>query len=90
MKFTDRLYREIRARVPHDELIGVNRLIDRGHYGIAEKHGVHKLMSYVESLEKQLGIEIPETRHIEHNPDFIKINAGGRTFYQSRQKNATS
>lgn len=84
MKFDSKLYKELALRVDRAELAGVNRLIERGHYGVAEKHGVHKLFTYVRALEKQLGIELPEAHKVVDNGQFLKINQGNRSFYQLR------
>lgn len=58
MQAESRLYRETRVRVGPEKMRGVDRLLEEGHTGIAEKHTVAKLMAYVASLEEQLGIPI--------------------------------
>lgn len=84
MKFESKLYKEIALRVDKEELTGVNRLIESGHFGVAEKHGVHKLFTYVRALERRLGIKVPDISEFNMNQEFLKINAGGASFYQPR------
>lgn len=61
-KYESQIYAIISNRIPADELQGINSLIDRKHYGVAEKHAVTKLRMYVEKLEEELGIsKYPKT-----------------------------
>lgn len=77
MQKTDRLYEETRLRVGTINMEGVDQLLENGHTGLAEKHTVSKLISYVQSLEDQLGVEVrtPET------VDRIKVNNGTKSFF---------
>jgi hypothetical protein len=52
------LYRQTRVRVGPEHMRGVDRLLEEGHTGIAEKHTVAKLIAYVNYLEGQLGIHV--------------------------------
>lgn len=59
-KFESQLYAMASQRVPAKELKGINSLIERKHYGVAEKHVVSKLRMYIEELEQKLGMdEVP-------------------------------
>lgn len=79
-----KLYKETLIRVGKEEMIGINRLINDRHYGIAERHTVGKLLEYVRSLEKRLGINMPNVDAINIEKNFMKINANGVTYHQVR------
>ncbi len=83
MKKTDVLFRETLARVGNEEMRGIERLVDGGHYGIAERHTVSKLFGYIRQLEKKVGIVIPsvtaKTAPVAKN--MLKVNERGLTYF---------
>lgn len=84
MKRNSKLYRQTKLRVGPEEMRGVERLLDDKHRGIAERHTVEKLFSYVEMLEEKLGISYDdngERTQEKTDPRLIKINKGGVSRY---------
>ena len=65
---------------------GIERLIDEGHYGIAERHTVSKMVSYVRELEKRVGLAVPSTKKkdLTVNDSMIKINLNGNSYFSPR------
>lgn len=82
MRKSSRLYNETLLRVGPGAMRGVDRLLEKKHRGIAEKHTVHKLITYVESLEDQLGVNVSSDS--EPSTDFIRLNKGGISRYIAR------
>lgn len=83
MKQTDMLFKQTVARVGYDNMQGIVRLMDNGYNGIAEKHTVQKLFTYVKALESKLNIniEIPDPVKTPIKEGMIKINQGGITYF---------
>lgn len=67
MKRTHRLYIETKKRVGAQNFRGIDRLIDQGLFGIAERHAVEKLFEYVKEVEGKAGVAVPEGRAITIN-----------------------
>lgn len=80
MTKNDKLYKETIIRLGKDQMAGVDSLLEKGHTGIAEKHTVLKLTSYVRELETKLGIQIPETGTIPTSGK-IKVVEGPTVYY---------
>lgn len=74
MQRTSQLYKSTVVRLGKEKMQGVENLLDKGCYGVAERHCVSKLFQYVESLEKQLGIEIP--KQLEPHQGTIHVRNG--------------
>lgn len=83
MKVTDKLFKHTLIRVGPKDMRGIMRLLDDGHTGIAERHTVEKLIGYVKTLEKQLGLNVPDPDNAPIRENMIKINSRAGTFYVS-------
>lgn len=81
MRKTDVLFKETVVRVGYDQMQGVERLIDDGYHGIAERHAVQKLIGYVKSLENRLGIDIPSLDNTPTKEGMIKITKHGVSYF---------
>lgn len=81
MKKQDILYKQTLTRVGIDNMQGINRLIDDGYHGLAEKQTVNKLFMYVKTLEKKLNIDIPDPEKGPAREGQIKINQGGISYF---------
>lgn len=81
MRKNDVLYKQTVIRVGFDHMRGVDRLIDDGHHGLAEKQTVAKLFGYIKTLEQKLNIDIPNPDQAPIKAGLIKINQGGITYY---------
>lgn len=81
MKTKDVLFKQTILRVGYDQMKGVERLVEEGHYGLAEKHTVAKLLEYVKGLEERLGIRIPDLSTTKVTPRLMKITSGGISYY---------
>jgi len=68
MTKNDKLYKELVARFGKDEMVGIDRLLEQGHTGIAERHAVQKLVIYLRALEEHMGIRVQpvENRKMYH------------------------
>lgn len=75
------LFKQTVIRVGYDQMRGVERLIDDGYHGIAEKHTVAKLIAYVKNLEGKLNIDIPDPDNTPMKEGMIKINQRGITYF---------
>lgn len=84
MKKKDKLYRYTLVRVGVEKMRGIDRLIEQGHHGIAERHTVEKLIAYVEGLEKQQGINVPNPDKDAHAKSFIRINQNGASYFVNK------
>lgn len=84
MRKTDVLFKQTVVRVGPDQMRGVERLIDDGYHGLAEKQAVSKLILYVKGLEKRLNIDIPNPDNLPLRADAIKITNGGISYYAPR------
>lgn len=81
MRKTDVLFKQTVLRVGYENMQGVERLIEQGHHGIAEKHTVAKLLYYVRALEKKCGIDIPDSTKTLNRKGLMRINYGDITYY---------
>lgn len=82
------LFKQTVIRVGYDQMRGVERLIDDGYHGIAEKHTVGKLIAYVKSLEDKLGIDIPNPDNTPTKEGMIKINQNGVSYFATSASGA--
>ena len=64
-------------RVGEENMMGIDRLIAGRHNGIAERHTVEKLITYVRQLEKQLNINIPKIIVKNINKHYRKVSING-------------
>ncbi len=78
----DRLYKETLIRVGPSEMKGIDRLLDKRHFGIAEKHTVSKLVGYIKTLEKKAGLDVPDPENAPIKEGMIKVNTNGGTYYE--------
>lgn len=90
MKKQDILYKQTVIRVGFDQMRGVDRLIDDGYHGLAEKQTVAKLIGYVKALEQKLNIDIPNPDKAPIKEGMIKINQGGITYYAPSASGASA
>lgn len=81
MKKNDVLFKQTVIRVGFDNMRGVERLIEDGYHGLAEKQTVAKLFGYIRTLEKKCGIDIPKIDAAPIKEGMLKINQGGITYY---------
>lgn len=81
MKIKDVLYKQTLVRVGPEKMVGIQRLIEEGHTGIAERHTVGKLFAYVKDLESQLGITVPDPDDKPNIRGFIKVNSHAGTYF---------
>ncbi len=81
MRKTDVLFKQTIVRVGFDNMVGVERLIDNGYHGLAEKQTVAKLMGYIKTLERKLNIDIPSPDNAPIKEGMIKITQGGISYY---------
>lgn len=81
MKIKDVLYKQTLVRVGKESMQGIDRLIDDGHHGIAEKHTVGKLIAYVKGLEQKLGIVVPDPDSGKPTKGYMKINTNGVSYF---------
>lgn len=77
----DVLYKQTLVRVGPEKMVGVQRLIDGGHTGIAEKHTVSKLITYIKALEEKLGITVPDPDRGSVDKRFMKITGAAGTYF---------
>lgn len=84
MKTTDRLYRHTLVRVGQDAMKGVDRLLEEGHHGIAERHTVGKLLDYIKHLESQLGINVPDPDKLQRADGYIRVNQNGVSYLMQK------
>jgi len=80
MKQGDRLYQETMLRVGRGGMRGIDSLLESGHTGIAEKHTVLKMITYVRELEQELGINIPKATEVQ-TEGTIKVRDGNMEYW---------
>jgi len=82
MKRNHKLYKETLKRLGPKKMKGVENLIDKKCYGVAERHTVEKLFVYVEGLESQLGIKhIATPKYNGHSFRTLKVRQAGTESY---------
>lgn len=86
MKVNNKLYRHTLVRVGPEKMKGIDRLLEEGHHGIAERHTVGKLLDYVKQLEQQLGINVPDPDKTGNTEGFIRVNQNGVSYLVGKPK----